>query len=546
MFKGSLFSLVVAVVLVFTTAGAAAGVPQLISYQGRLVDSLGNAIDTTTDLTFSIWENQASFVPLWSETHPDVVIENGLFSVTLGQYTDFPGTLFDGSIRYLGIEVGGSPMMDPLMPIVSSAYSLRSAYADTATYAMAGAGGGGGWVDDGSVVHLESNGDRVGIGTTSPGENLVVGGDLGSFPEANYVVCGNSNFEEYSGFKLGYNGDNHATINWYGDGDQLTFNTRSLGTSYNNTLVLREGNVGIGTDYPTEPLVIGHNLATHASGDMLTVGNNDPGGFSGLALGKDADNRFYMAYDNDNDYVYMGSRIGGVFYSNNLVLRTGNVGIGTSDPQGKLHVVGTGNSSVQLPDNAIYDVEILDEPGIGANSKTTEYENSYGSWFTVLERTCNFPTTGYAVVIATCEYRGYLRELSVSFGITCNSSIAPHSYKREFLTTELGAYGMTETFTVHEVFEVSSGSNVVSFLFKNDGNSRGWISDAGITIMFFPTAYGTVSRLSENSPDTIDFSGMAYQDMENREEPPENNTYTALEARLQAVEVELARLKQDR
>jgi hypothetical protein len=321
-----------ALILCTCLATAAAQVPQTLNYQGVLTDSGGSVVpDGIYEITFRLYSSPGYSLPLWTETD-SVTVSKGIFSVILGrnEALDLP---FDRQY-WLGISVEGGEELTPLVEFASSPYSLRSAFADTADYAFSGGGGGNdGWVDDGSVVRLATAGDRVGIGTSSPNENLVVGGDLGSFREANYIVSCNPNFEEFSGFKLGYNADNHATISWYGDGDQLKFATRFSGTSYNNTLVMREGKVGIGNDYPTEPLVIGNNLADHSeTSTMLVVGNHNAGSFSGISLGEDANNRFYMAYDNDDDYIYMGMEVASVFYSNNLVLRGGKVGIGNNNP----------------------------------------------------------------------------------------------------------------------------------------------------------------------------------------------------------------------
>ncbi len=322
-------------VLVFSLCicPAYAQVPQTLSYQGVLTDSEGTAVpDGSYNITFGIYTSPtASVFPLWTESN-SVTVTKGLFSVILGENTAL-NLPFDQQY-WLGMAVEGEDELTPRVKLASSPYSLRSACADTADYALAGGGGGSdGWVDDGSVVRLATAGDRVGIGTSTPQENLVVGGNLGAFAEANYIVSCNPNFDEFSGFKLGYNADNHATISWYGDGDQLSFGTRFSGTYYNNTLILRQGKVGIGVESPTEPLVIGNNLADHSENStMLVVGNHTAGSFSGLSLGENSENRFYMCYDNDDDYIYMGMEIASVFYSNNLVLRQGKVGIGTNNP----------------------------------------------------------------------------------------------------------------------------------------------------------------------------------------------------------------------
>lgn len=112
--------------------------------------------------------------------------------------------------------------------------------------------------------------------------------------------------------------------------------TQGSGTVY---LTNPSDNVGIGVTSPSEPLVIGADLGYFASGNMLVVGDSDPAGWAGITMGENADSRFYMAWDNSQNYVYAGIRSGGVWYSNNLVLKNGRVGIGVASPNQRL-VVG--------------------------------------------------------------------------------------------------------------------------------------------------------------------------------------------------------------
>ena len=101
------------------------------------------------------------------KTQAVVEVQDGVFSVLLGSEDPIPAWVFDGSIKYLGVQVEDDPEMRPLKPMVSVAYAYR---AGTAV-------GGGGWVDDGAVVRLETATDYVGIGTTEPTAELHVEGD---------------------------------------------------------------------------------------------------------------------------------------------------------------------------------------------------------------------------------------------------------------------------------------------------------------------------------------------------------------------------------
>lgn len=111
------------VTLVFVCSVHALAVPQLISYQGSLTDSTGTPLDTTVSITFTIYDASSGGMNLWTETHPSVVIENGLFQVLLGSVTAL-SELFSAN-RWLGITVGGDTEMSPRQQIVSVAHAYR-------------------------------------------------------------------------------------------------------------------------------------------------------------------------------------------------------------------------------------------------------------------------------------------------------------------------------------------------------------------------------------------------------------------------------------
>jgi hypothetical protein len=70
-------------------------------------------------------------------------------------------------------EVGGIKMSTG----ASNGYVLTSDATGVGTWQTAG-GGGGGWVDDGTVVRLQTGTDSVGIGTASPTQKLDVSGNI--------------------------------------------------------------------------------------------------------------------------------------------------------------------------------------------------------------------------------------------------------------------------------------------------------------------------------------------------------------------------------
>jgi hypothetical protein len=107
-------------------------VPQMINYQGRLVNSSGEPLDTTVSMIFTIYDAADAGVSKWSETHLSVVVTDGLFNVILGSENDLPDTVFAGAERYLGITVGDDTELSPRTRLVSTGYAHRVSSIDGA------------------------------------------------------------------------------------------------------------------------------------------------------------------------------------------------------------------------------------------------------------------------------------------------------------------------------------------------------------------------------------------------------------------------------
>lgn len=117
---------------------AIADVPQMINYQGRLTDSLGNAVTGTFNVLFAIYDQAADGSVLWQEQHSDlngnpVDVQNGLFSVLLGEVIPISDTVFNDTVRWLGIKVGSDPEVSPRTRLVTVPYAYRVATIDGST-----------------------------------------------------------------------------------------------------------------------------------------------------------------------------------------------------------------------------------------------------------------------------------------------------------------------------------------------------------------------------------------------------------------------------
>ena len=166
MARKSFVLMVMGTILFFLCSVSSADVPDSINYQGKLTTSQGALVNETVQMTFTIYSDDQGDSADWTETQDSVIVKDGIFNVLLGSVNSLPASVFDGSVKYLGVQVEGELEMRPLKAMVSVAYAYRAGSADA---------GIGGWVDDGTVVRLETTTDYVGIGTTNPQGPLQVG-----------------------------------------------------------------------------------------------------------------------------------------------------------------------------------------------------------------------------------------------------------------------------------------------------------------------------------------------------------------------------------
>lgn len=157
----------------------AAGVPNAISYQGRLTTSGGVPVaDGDYLVKFIIYDASAGGTALWDAGFQTITTSGGLFAIALGAapMPALPSTLFNDTVRYLGITVGVGTELVPRIRLLTSAYAFRAASADAAgTVPWAGVSGiPAGFADN---LDNDAGGD---ITTVTAGTGLTGGGASGS------------------------------------------------------------------------------------------------------------------------------------------------------------------------------------------------------------------------------------------------------------------------------------------------------------------------------------------------------------------------------
>lgn len=127
--------LVLACLATLARNAAAAEVPQLLNYQGRLSDSGGVPQSGSFSMQFRIYDSASGGTQLpsgtpWTETQ-SVAVSSGVFNVLLGSVTPLPDGLFEGGPtdslgpqRFLDITIGGENLA-PRQRIASVPYALH-------------------------------------------------------------------------------------------------------------------------------------------------------------------------------------------------------------------------------------------------------------------------------------------------------------------------------------------------------------------------------------------------------------------------------------
>ncbi len=100
--------------------------PPIFSYQGYLTDINGNPAVGEKSVTFSIYTTEIETTPLWQEIHSITPDQFGQFTVLLGSQIELNTSIFNGSIKYLGIKIGNNQEMKPRQQINSVPYAINS------------------------------------------------------------------------------------------------------------------------------------------------------------------------------------------------------------------------------------------------------------------------------------------------------------------------------------------------------------------------------------------------------------------------------------
>jgi hypothetical protein len=359
-------------------------VPSVVNYQGYLTDAEGNPLNGEVAITFRIWSAEVAGTEVWSESHAAVAVSAGVFNVLLGSSVPISAGMLEGD-RWLGMAVGTDVEMTPRMKVTSVVYAIRAGYAeaviagavttsalsDTAVTEAKIASGAvtGAKVATGTLTasHLQ-NGAAITEILDNDGAGSGLNADLlDNYDSSAFSLSGHTHTGVYADMS-----HNHDTAYLNATGDSM--GSASAGA------VLTVENTGLGKgvySYATSGAgVEGRNSTNNNTGRL---GTSEAGGyFSGGADHNDiilggsvgrintdpavqnsslylaSNNEIIIKLDNDGgeDSVLRVKNSGGndvvtVDEAGNAVM-TGNVGVGITSPQEKLHVEG----NIRIPSNS--------------------------------------------------------------------------------------------------------------------------------------------------------------------------------------------------
>jgi hypothetical protein len=432
------------------------------------------------------------------------------------------------------------------------------------------------------ILYARGNG-KVGIGTFNPGATLEVNYDNAS-PSTPAIVINNENAVGQSALDFQFAGTTDARIRIAATGGlHIGTVTGDLNLLTNNTQRLHiasDGKVGIGTGSPGKLL----DVAGGIRGDTLSLGSaakagvdgqifmyrdgsgtaivdiEDDGNDGGAIWLRDASGHTHASINPDSDgdggYFYLNrsaSSLGFVVDGNDTGTEEPHVMITGSSQSASFRMKESGDASVVLPNNAISDVEMLDEPGVASDGAGAGGTELTGGIDILLSRTITVPDSGYVLAIGTVQPQfshAHDTTSSAKFGVSDESSSFPGNQDVDIsipLANPSGLYQLSVT--PHGLFKVAPGSQ--TFYLLGDEYSGDWtVYDKQLTLIYFRTAYGDVDATKSEEPGLPDgqnpsFPSLTPADIAAEQAQARAFDAARIERELAAMRAELAAMKKE-
>jgi hypothetical protein len=166
-----------------------------------------------------------------------------------------------------------------------------------------------------------------------------------------------------------------------------------------------------------------------------------------------------------------------------------------------------GDSSVTVPHSSINSFETSAEAGAAsAKAFTSGAVQLTTSVAALASRTIVAPTSGYVMAMSTCEVAIDLFNATTftTMGLTENPTVLPDNQDiNVFLSSTIGNGLYVVPQSNMAMFPVNAGNNTIYLSGTKNNSNTCTVRDIQLTLVFIPTAYGTVEL--SNAADPADF-----------------------------------------
>jgi hypothetical protein len=342
------------------------------------------------------------------------------------------------------------------------------------------------YTDNGEAMRIDSSGS-VGIGTSSPSTPLHIKDSNGGLVQTIETGDSNAAYTKYinsttgsgtftDGLLVGIDTDESATF-WQYEASHMKF-----GTSGSERMRIdSSGNVGIGTGSPSEKLEVSGTGHTRI---QVTAGtSSDAAIYLGDSGDADAGAVIYDNAPNALKFRANGSE-------RMRIDSSGNVGIGTTSPSGKLDITTgtTGNVLIDAEGSSNFHAKVVNDAGdLHLGSRNTSSDTYLTS-----QRSTVFKTGSSETERMRINSSGDL-----AIGKTDPTA---------FSTAGIGLYGSGEVNITRNngnpVYIRRNTSDGGLVAFYQDGNQEGTISVSGSTVSYNGGHLARWSQLADGSKDT--------------------------------------------